>query len=151
MIDVLQGTWHLIYSNFSMWKDDSISDVTFNYTPEEKDGKAVMLDEVKYLKDGKEKTVTGYDYPEDDSKFTWRGKGLLAMLSSNWQVEWFNHDQSCVIISFEKTLVTPAGIDILTRGKQPADEIIKQAQQIIKMNDRLHKAAEGLFKVNASA
>lgn len=150
MIDVLQGTWHLIYSNFDMWKNN-VKDVTFTYTPEEKDGKPVLLDEVKYTKEGSEKTITGYDHPEDDTKFTWRGKGLLGVLSSNWQIEWFNHEQDCLIISFEKTMLTPAGVDILSRSSSPNEDSIKQAHQIIKMNERLHKAAEGMYRVEKSA
>ena len=149
MIDILQGTWHLIYSNFSMWKED-VANVTFNYTPEQKDGKDVLLDEVKYLKGGKDKSITGYDYPEDDTKFTWKGKGLLGILSSNWQLEWISHTQDCIIISFEKTLLTPAGVDILTRSDTPNEQILYEAKQIIKMNDRLRKVAEGLFRINGS-
>lgn len=148
MIDILQGTWHLIYSNFDMWKED-VSNVTFNYSIETKDGKDVLLDEVKYLKAGKEKNITGYDHPEDDTKFTWRGKGMLGLLSSNWQVEWFNHTQDCMVISFEKTMVTPAGVDILTRSNMPNEEIIREAKQIIDMNERLRKAATGLYRVNS--
>lgn len=147
MVDILKGTWYLIYSNFAMWKED-VSNVTFNYTPEQKDGKDVLLDEVKYLKGNKEKTITGYDYPEDDTKFTWRGKGLLTMLSSNWQIEWINHAKDCIVISFEKTLVTPAGVDILTRVNNPSEKTLTEARQIIKMNERLRKAAEGIYRVN---
>lgn len=149
MIDILKGTWHLIYSNFSMWKED-VENVTFNYTPEEKDGKYVLLDEVKYLKEGQEKSIIGYDYPEDDTKFTWKGKGLLGILSSNWQLEWINHTQDCIIITFEKTLLTPAGLDILTRSDTPNEQILYEAKQIIKMNERLRKTAEGLYCVNGS-
>ncbi|HLP20155.1 MAG TPA: hypothetical protein VK174_07640 [Chitinophagales bacterium] len=147
MIDILEGTWHLLYSNFKMWKGEDVANVTFNYTAIDKSSKPAMLDEVIYQKGKEQKTITGYDYPEDDAKFTWRGKGLMSVLSSNWQVEWINDTKDCIIISFEKTLLTPAGVDILTRTQNPPARIIAEAKQIIETNERLRTAAEGLFAV----
>jgi hypothetical protein len=62
MIDILEGTWHLVHSNFKMWHKGNIAYVTFNYTPIQKRGKLALLDEVKYTEDGAPKCLTGYDY-----------------------------------------------------------------------------------------
>lgn len=150
MLDILEGKWHLLYSNFNMWRDTRIADVTFNYTPLLINKQPALLDEVKYLKGSTEKTITGYDYPFDDATFTWRGKGLLKLLSSKWQVEWMNDKQDCLILSFEKTMITAAGVDIITRTPAPAAAVITQAKQIIYTNERLRQTAEGLFAVPVS-
>lgn len=148
MKDILQGTWHLIYSNFNMWKKDGVNNITFNYTPVQQAGTTALLDEVKYHDNGKLKKVVGYDFPYDDSKFTWRGKGLLFLLKSKWQVEWMSADKNCLVLSFEKTLFTPAGVDIIARDKKPTVALLQQAREIIQVNERLHALAAGLTPID---
>lgn len=46
-------------------------------------------------------------------RFIWRGLGLLKILSGQWEVVTIKYD--ILIIRFEKSLLTPSGIDILVR------------------------------------
>jgi|GEM_PF-5879311 len=147
MIDILEGTWHLVHSNFKMWHKGSIADVTFNYTPIQKRGKVALLDEVKYTEDGTPKCITGYDYINDDSVFTWHGIGLLSLIRSSWQVEWMDKDCEYMLISFNKTLLTPAGVDILTRHNKPSATVIDEVWKLLQVNERLNKLSEGLKPV----
>lgn len=57
----IQGRWYVIQSNFPMWLSGKKTNPTFNYTIMERKGDTVLLDEVKYLKKGKNKTIVGYD------------------------------------------------------------------------------------------
>ena len=149
MINELAGKWYLLYSTFPMWQKSGVRNVTFNYTPITKDGEAVLEDKVKYLKGNTEKVISGYDYPdkEETGRFTWRGKGLLMLLSSNWKVEWQSPNKDCVVLSFKKTLVTPAGLDIICRDAIPNVFTIEQAQQFIATQSHLKVYEESLKPV----
>ena len=55
----IQGRWYVIQSNFPMWLKGKKTNPTFNYSIIERKGDTALLDEVKYLKKGKNKTITG--------------------------------------------------------------------------------------------
>ena len=84
----LSGKWYILQSNFPMWLKGDKTMPTFNYELVEKKGKQALFDQVKYLKNGKEKSIIGYDIPLDQQnvKFVWRGKGILGMLKSKWEI-----------------------------------------------------------------
>lgn len=149
MINILPGTWHLHYSTFPMWQKEGIHNVTFNYTVLPGQGQPILLDEVRYLKEERHKCVTGYDYPErtDSSAFTWRGKGLLKLFSSKWRVEWMSEDKNAIIISFEKTLMTPAGLDILSRYPAASGSLLAEAMTVIAARRSLQDISAHLLPV----
>lgn len=117
LLQTLAGTWFICSTNFPMWlKGDKIGP-TFNYTIVQKKNETVLLDEVKYFKNGKQKTITGFDYPDktDSTAFVWRGKGWLFFAKSNWKVALLDPDGQWAVIWFSKTLFTPEGVDIISR------------------------------------
>lgn len=149
MIQILPGTWHLRYSTFPMWQKEGVHSVTFNYTGVTHHSKSALLDKVRYYKREELRTVTGYDHPDatDPNAFGWRGKGLLWFLQSRWRVEWMSDDRSAIIISFEKTIATPAGVDILTRGSGDVATLIPQAQKVIAERQLLSGLNDALLPV----
>jgi hypothetical protein len=151
MIKSLPGTWHLILSNFPMWSKPGISNVNFNYAldNDNDDEKVRLHDDVKYLKDDKEKIISGYDYPKPNTKnqFKWQGKGLLFIAVSHWQVDWLHKESGIMIISFTKTLFTPEGVDILSRHQFPSEASLELAKKYIAGNAELNAKAKGLFRV----
>lgn len=58
------------------------------------------------------KSIVGVDTVLKDG-IKWRGKGLLKALSSHWEIAYL--DANLLIIRFEKSALTPAGVDILVR------------------------------------
>jgi hypothetical protein len=100
-----------------MWLKENTRVPTFNYTVIEKNGQTLLLDEVKYLKNDKPKTITGYDHPDKDNEkaFAWRGKGFLFIAKSHWEVRMIDDKQQWAVIYFSKTLFTPEGVDIISR------------------------------------
>ena len=119
-MQTLVGTWLVCGTNFPMWLKGDKTHPTFTYSPvKQKGGNPMLLDEVSYLKKGKRKTLTGYDYPDDQDStaFVWRGKGLLSVLRSHWRVALLDPQQQWAVIIFSKTLFTPEGVDIV--GRQP--------------------------------
>ncbi len=120
ILNILSGTWFIISSNFPMWLDGSKTNPTFTYTISEKKGKTVLIDEVKYLKKGKIKTIKGYDHQhrDNDKAFTWRGKGWLAIAKSNWEIKLLDEKKEWAVIWFSKTAFTPEGVDIISKKPQ---------------------------------
>lgn len=116
----LEGTWFIQMTNFPMWLKGDKKEPTFNYTITEKSGKKVLYDVVTYVKNGKNKSIIGYDYPVDASNtsFVWRGKGILFFLKSKWKLIHFDEDQDWALIYFEKTLFTPEGYDVISRKEE---------------------------------
>ena len=149
MIQLLPGTWHLHHSTFPMWQKEGVHSVTFHYSLTTLDDQPALLDQVKYFKNDRLKTLTGYDRPDpsDPSAFIWRGKGLLWFFQSHWRVEWLSEDGSAIIISFAKTIATPAGVDILTRGTGDTTALVAQAQQVISDRQLLKDVSAPLLEV----
>ena len=128
IFNILSGTWFIISSNFPMWLDGTKTNPTFNYTVAEKNGKTFLIDEVKYTKNGKTKTINGFDYlnPKNDKAFTWQGKGFLAIAKSRWEIKLIDENNQWAVIWFSKTLFTPEGVDIISKNKQLNESVMKE-------------------------
>lgn len=103
-LSYLAGVWYIVLSNFPMWtKGDKIKP-NFNYNIETKNGIRGLSDEVKFLKNGKTKSIKGWDRPTDqeNTKFIWRGSGLLSIAKSQWEILYRSEDFSWMVIHFEK-------------------------------------------------
>lgn len=143
MLQFLIGTWFICSTNFPMWTKGDKLHPTFNYTLEEKKGEKVLFDEVKYTKNGKDKSIKGYDYQDqnDPSRFTWRGKGLLFIAKSKWQVVLKDPKGNWAVIYFSKTLFTPEGVDVICRKPKLEDaefiEIKRQMEQHALLKDQI--------------
>lgn len=78
------------------------------------------LVEYSPINSDKKKSVKGVDKPDSkvEAAYNWRGNGWLKIASSHWEV--LGHgleEEGWVVTFFEKTLFTPAGIDIYSRRK----------------------------------
>ncbi|MET9626792.1 hypothetical protein ABZX92_04945 [Lentzea sp. NPDC006480] len=111
MIERLLGDWYVMATTFPMWTSGRRTHPRFHYEPLSDDR---MLDVVSYRDSkGRPKTIEGVDVQLAPGKFRWRGKGALALFTSTWQVEELHDDWA--LITFTKSLVTPAGADIIAR------------------------------------
>ncbi|GAB3918211.1 hypothetical protein [Larkinella terrae] len=141
LIQTLVGTWFICSTNFPMWLKGDKTNPTFTYTLLDKKGKTVLLDEVKYLKNNKIKTLTGFDYPDpaDERAFVWRGQGLLSLVRSHWKVALLDSSGQWAVIWFSKTLFTPEGVDIISRSPTlPADQLAR-IQALMEKDSLLKK------------
>lgn len=114
----LLGTWHIIRTNFPMRLGRNTSPrLEYGALPGRGDR---MSDRVTYLRNDAPRQILGVDTqdPELPCHFTWRGRGLLALLRSEWYV--VDLDPSGVAaIFFTRTLFTPVGLDIVSREAKP--------------------------------
>lgn len=75
----------------------------------------------------KPSTVAGTDHTLAVGRFKWRGNGLLVIASSRWQVLGCDTSDAegshpWAVTFFEKTLFTPAGLDIYARSARGLPE-----------------------------
>lgn len=121
----IQGKWLIQASNFPMWLSGKRLNpsITYQAIPDESEK---LLDLVEYQKrNGKRKSIVGIDTVVQKG-FEWRGKGILKLLRSRWSVAGMN--ETILVIRFEASLVTPAGVDVLikddTQKKTDLKEIL---------------------------
>lgn len=143
-----------------MWK--SKTDVRFSYTavPNSKDLEDLV--QSKKNPEAKDSNIRGIsravDLPIGNGwAYHWRGKGLLAIASSKWEVLGWGDDESgnpWMVINFKSTIFTPSGIDIMSKSKTgiSAETLSVAKEDLSKMDDLLgsfsmKKHAEGLFQV----
>lgn len=146
LLQILSGTWFIISTNFPMWLKPNMNNPSFTYTIIEKKGKFVLLDEVNYLKNKKPKTISGYDYPDTENKnaFTWRGKGLLIIAKSKWEVKLMDEQKQWAVIYFSKTLFTPEGVDIISRNKTLDNITLEKIKTKMTLDSVLKKHVSSL-------
>lgn len=79
----LCGTWHVTHSTLPMWKNKRNVRITYTRLPGNK-----LDDLVTYQNkdDLKLQKVAGIDAPKKDGSYVWRGKGMLKVASSKWEV-----------------------------------------------------------------
>lgn len=121
----IQGKWLIQASNFPMWLSGKRLNpsITYQGIPDESEK---LLDVVEYQKrNGKRKSIVGIDTVVQKG-FEWRGKGILKLLRSRWSVAGMS--ETILVIRFEASLVTPAGVDVLikddTQRKTDLKEIL---------------------------
>lgn len=115
----LQGTWHVVATNFPMWTKGDRRNPRFIYGAE-RDGH--FDDTVEYEQGGRTKQILGVDTMEAPNKFVWRGKGWLHLFTSRWEIISVSSDEQLVALKFTKTLFTPAGIDLIARTRELSTE-----------------------------
>lgn len=140
ILTLLVGTWFIHSTNFPMWLKGDKVHPTFNYSLVAKKER-VLLDEVNYLKNGKEKTIVGFDTQDskDTAVFVWRGKGLLHLLKSKWKVALLDNSGQWAVIWFSKTLFTPEGVDIISRTPSLSPAVIDQIKSKMEQDSLLKK------------
>ena len=128
----LEGTWYVHLSNFKMWLKGNKHYPAFTYTIAHRKNVKGLTDVVSYEKKGKSGRIVGFDKPENDSctKFTWRGKGFLALFKSKWEIVYSAPGWS--LIHFTKTLATAEGYDVISRSKNISAEEIQHIKAKLK-------------------
>ena len=150
--DYFHGTWYVTHSTLPMWKNNRNVRITYKPlagSPEKLDD----LVEYQNLKGEKLKCVCGVDTPEPGVplSYHWRGKGMLMIASSHWQVLGYGpEEEGWAVTYFAKTLFTPAGIDIYSRAKAGiSDALVQNIREGLKKVDHIgcKTLEEGIFVV----
>lgn len=119
----LPGGWRVLATTFPMWLSGRRINPVFSYglLP----GPDLRLsDEVTYrTRAGRQRRISGVDrFDPATGWLTWRGRGALGLLTSRWRVEHLSDDRELIVLTFDRSLVTPAGVDVIGRGPDPRPE-----------------------------
>ena len=169
----LSETWHVTHSTLPMWKNKR--NVRIQYTPLEPSSPSIAKENTDRLDDlvsyqglnsNKVSTVHGVDKVASSGtsgtsgtsrgEWDWRGKGLLMIASSHWEVLGWGEEEGTgnkwVVTMFAKTLFTPAGIDVYSKdraGLKPETvEGIERALERIEDAD-VKKMAPQVFEIKS--
>jgi len=129
--DAVSGTWFIVATSLPFWRSRSAPSVTYAALP---DGR--VLDAVHYRKGGRDRLVLGADTEVGDG-FRWRGLTPFTRLtSSQWRVvdvdESADDPAECwAVTAFEKTLFTPAGVDVYCRAEGIAPAAMAAARETL--------------------
>ncbi|PRQ06289.1 hypothetical protein [Enhygromyxa salina] len=146
----LIGTWHIVQTTFPMWRNGKNTRPTLNYRQID----ATTLDDlVEYEKRGATKQIRGVDTqdPELSCHFTWRGRGLLALLSSDWYVVDLDREAQIMAIYFSKTLFTPAGLDLASISPTPDPAAIQASLARVRRAAVMRPHVDDLVQINHPA
>jgi hypothetical protein len=128
---LLPGSWTVAATNFPMWLSGTRVDPVLNYELM-RESPLRLKDTVRYSTDtGEPKSIVGVDSARGGS-FTWRGRGLLKLFASHWSVTGVNESRTVLAIQYDRTIATPAGIDIVVR----ADAAEPEVRSIVAANTR---------------
>ena len=151
-LEFLHGSWHVTHSTLPMWKKNK--NVKITYTPLKAPAGA-LDDLVEYspINGDKYKSVRGIDTPDPTrhAAYNWKGKGLLKIASSHWEVLGYGNEEGGWIVTFfSKTMFTPAGIDVYARRQGGLSELMLERirAEIKKVDDRdFKRMADDVFAV----
>ena len=126
----IEGTWEIVATNFPMWTSVKNHNPQISYSKVSEDS-SYLTDTVQFEKNDKIRKIIGTDLYQD-GKFIWRGKGILKLLKSEWSVIYLSDD--ILMIKFEKSMVTPSGIDVLVRKNSKIDSRQEVSDILLKTN-----------------
>ena len=129
----MAGTWWVTHSSLPLWRSKRNVRISYTVLPSkssptfDKPSPPARIDDlVEYqtLTSTATKTVHGTDtsHAKVPCVFNWRGAGLLAVASSQWEVLGWGRSQQdpgeeWMVTYFAKTVFTPAGLDGYSRRK----------------------------------
>ena len=129
-LEWLQGTWFVTHSTLPMWRKAKNVRITYKLIPPSDPTQPTLLDDEVCSEPTQRtllpqpKSIKGIDTPDGDGAWNWRGKGLLKIASSHWEVlGWGENDigeedkERWVITWFAPSMFTPAGLDIYSSRK----------------------------------
>jgi len=164
----LTETWHVTHSTLPMWKDKRNVRIQYTLLPpsspeiaQEDTDRVDDLVTYQSLSGEKVSTLHGIDKlastcagTESRDAWDWRGKGLLKVAGSHWEVLGWGEEVATgnkwVVTEFAKTLFTPAGVDFYS---QRAEGVTEETLQGIKAalaeveDEDLRKMAGQLFEI----
>ena len=115
--ELANGTWYIAMTDLPLWRKRS-GVVSYQSLP---DGN--LADVICWRQGRRAGHIVGIDRPITDDGWQWEWRGvepLTLFARSRWKFLSGSIQQGWAVTQFEKTLFTPAGIDIYCRSPRPA-------------------------------
>ena len=158
------GLWHILGTNLNMWKEKLTPTITYTIEEQLPDGRVRINDLVEYYT---RRPFAGY-VPTDikgvdtqstykASRFKWRGNGILKLFTSDFGFVFVDNETPAdqpyqwVATMFGSTLFTSAGIDLMTRTRQPPTHVLNQFVRFCQEHPIVKTKATNMFYTREKA
>jgi hypothetical protein len=140
-LEWLEGTWSVTHSTLPMWRKAKNVRITYKILPPSTPTGPTLLDDtVESVPTQRTllpqpKAIHGVDTPDGDGAWAWRGRGLLKIASSKWEVlGWGEKDgERWVVTWFAPSVFTPAGVDVYSSRKEGISEgLFKEVERALE-------------------
>jgi hypothetical protein len=152
------GLWHILATNLSMWKSKLTPTITYSVHDQLPDGRVRIFDLVEYYTRRPfvgfvPTNVKGIDTQSTfkPSRFQWRGNGVLKLFTSEFGVIFVDDETPAdqpyqwIGTMFGSTVFTSAGVDLLTRTRQPPTTVLNSFVQLCQENPILKSKSTNMF------
>ena len=152
------GHWYIYATNLNMWKDNLSPTITYSIHETLPDGRVRINDSVTYNTKRPcvgfvPKNIEGIDTQSTHkaSRFQWRGNGILKLITSEFGIVSVDnettHDQpyQWMVTMFDSTLFTSAGVDLMTRTRQPSTNVLNDFIRFCQENPIVRPKSRNMF------
>jgi len=115
--ELANGTWYIVMTDLPLWRKRS-GVVSYLGLPG-----GELADVVSWRQEQRSGHIFGRDRPIEDEGWQWEWRGVepfTLFAKSRWRFLAGNLQQGWAVTEFEKTLFTPAGVDVYCRSSRPA-------------------------------
>ena len=158
------GLWHILATNLNVWKDKLTPTVTYSIHDQTPDGRVRLNDLVEYYSKrpcvGYRPTSTeGIDAQQTNkaSRYQWRGTGLMKMFTNEFGFVFVDHETPSdrpyqwVAAIFSPTLFSSAGINLMTRTRQPPTHVLNDFVRFCRDHPILRLKSANMFYTREKA
>ena len=152
------GLWHILGTNLNMWKDKLTPTITYSIHDQLPDGRVHINDLVEYYTKRPfvgfvPTSISGIDtqLSNKPSRFQWRGNGVLKLFTSQFGFVFVDDETPVgqpyqwVATIFGSTLFTSAGIDLMTRTRQPPAHVLNKFVRLCQDHPILRTKSTNMF------
>lgn len=158
------GLWHIYTTNLNMWKGRLSPTITYSIHDRLPDGRVRINDLVEYYT---KRPLIGF-IPSDlkgidtqskykPSRFQWRGDGVLKPLTSQFGFVFVDNETPVdqpyqwVATMFGSTPFSSAGIDFMTRTRQPSMRVLNDFVRLCQNHPILASKSKNMFFTRETA
>ena len=152
------GLWHILATNLNMWKGKLAPTITYSVYGQLPDKRVQMNDLVEYytrrpFSGFVPTTIKGIDTETTykPSRFQWRGNGILKLFKSEFGFIFVDDETppdqpyQWAGTIFGSTAFTNAGIDLMTRTRQPPTHVLNDFVSLCLDNPILKSKSTNMF------
>jgi hypothetical protein len=152
------GLWHILATNLNMWKSKLTPTITYSIHDQSPSEGVRINDLVEYYTKRSfvgftPTSISGIDtqLTNKPSRFQWRGNGILKLFTSQFGFVFVDDETPVdqpyqwVATMFGSTLFTSAGIDLMTRTRQPSPHVLNKFVRLCQEHPILKAKSTNMF------
>ena len=152
------GLWHILATNLNVWKDKLTPTVTYSIHEQLADGRVRLNDLVEFYS---KRPCVGYRPSSSESidtqleskpsRYQWRSNGMLKLFTNDFGFFFVDHQTPSdrpyqwVGAIFSPTIFSSAGINLMTRTRQPPTHVLNDFVRFCRTHPILRLKSVNMF------